>query len=491
MQPRPGYCGLATLNSTLRSFGGGETNDEPYLSVHKYPRYVTLEEMVRMIEKVVITGHNDDSSFNDNNKSKWEKGGGGRVESMQVLGGGSSGFASLEQFKQALRQLSHPTQPARIIAIYHRSPLFFCDAGRSTLLSRVASFGMVHWSPVLAYLEEEDLVLVMDVNHTYGPKGYLLPTERFYDSVNTRDVFTGNYHGLVLLRPPPPKGEATLLTSPLRLADAFIKMKKAYYRHHVCAKLHVPARVSLRGFEASAARKVHKVLTAAGMVQLTKSMGVYFLNLHPETVNEKKSQEMIPLGHAIEEVMYQKGDSNPEQVQELGKLIATSWKIPGIVRRGMNPAEFYMQAYQTFEHGHGDLKHFVCIESKSGEMASCVALFCDHERMPDVAVIFNVCTDQNHRRKGLGKAMTMCAIEDARKIGCKQVVLEASPEGQPLYESMGFIKTVEDVGGGLYISLSTATEDVKWKIIFRLFEMILRIKNGGLMWYFPKLVRSR
>ena len=56
---------------------------------------------------------------------------------------------------------------------------------------------------------------------------------------------------------------------------------------------------------------------------------------------------------------------------------------------------------------------------------------------------------------------------------------------------MGFIKTVEDVGGGLYISLSTATEDVKWKIIFRLFEMILRIKNGGLMWYFPKLVRSR
>ncbi len=50
MQPRPGFCGMATLNSTLRSFGGilaGGT--APYLKLHAYPRYVMLEEMVKLL----------------------------------------------------------------------------------------------------------------------------------------------------------------------------------------------------------------------------------------------------------------------------------------------------------------------------------------------------------------------------------------------------------------------------------------------------------
>ena len=255
----------------------------------------------------------------------------------------------------------------------------------------------------------------------------------------------------------------------------------------VFTKLRVPARVSLRGFDPTAARKVHKVLLAAGMVQLAKSMSVYFLNLHPPPVYEKRSKDMIPCEYIIEEIVHEQGDLNCNRVQELGRLIATSWKqIPCIVRRGLSPAEFYSQAYANFKHGHGDLRHFACIDSKSGQMASCVALFCEQDARPDVAVIFNVCTDPGHRRKGLGKAMTSRATEEARKMGCKQVVLEASPEGRPIYESMGFIKTKEDADSGMYVSLSTATEDVKWKLIFWLVEMMLRIKNGGLLWYFPK-----
>lgn len=559
MQPRPGFCGIATLNSSLRSFGGksGAGDNAPYLKLHTKPRYVTLEEMVKLVEMVI--GKTSDV------ESKWEKGGGGSVDSMQVIGC----YASLEQFKAALRQLSHPTQPARIMAIYHRSPLFFCSEGRS-LKSKLASFAMVHWSPVLAYLEEEDLVLVMDVNHTYGPKGYLLPTERFYDSVNTRDIFNGNYHGLVLMRPPPPKGELPLLTTPSELSVAFGKIKQAYYRHQaagretsaldvlktnedgyaplegnekgeksirlisvgdsasepvsavvsahpvffanemflesgsvpslesvrtimdVFSKLRCAARVAVRGFDSSTANKVHKILVASGMVQAMKSAQVMFLNLDPPSATTKSSKERLPPGYHIEEIIRDDPSKEPSKaVAELGKLIVASYKFPNVVRRDQTSSEFYVQAYQTFEHG-GDLRHFACFERESGETASCVALFCDRSgddgTRPDVAAIYNVCTSPKHRRKGLGVTMTLCAMEEARKMGCKQLILEGSNEGKPLYQSMGFVLMGEDAGG-VYVNISNSTEDFKWKNIFRLFEMRLRIKNGGLLYYVPSALR--
>lgn len=562
MQPRPGFCGIATLNSVLRSFGGGKGgHSAPYLSLHTNPRYVTLEEMVTLANKVI--GKPSDG------ESEWEKGGGSPVDSKQVIGGGPKGFACLEQFKAALRQLSHPTQPARIMAIYHRAPLFFCSEDRP-LKAKLASFGMVHWSPVLAYLEEEDLVLVMDVNHLYGPKGYLLPTQRFYDSVNTRDIFNGNYHGLILLRPPSTKGLLPLLTSPSELSVAFGKIKRAYYRHQaagreasaadvldsdedgysplqdnegeeksirsvsvgdatfdpvsavvsahpvffanemfidsnrvppvqsvrsimdVFGKLRCVPRVAVRGFDSSTASKVHKILTSSGMVQIMKSAQVMFLNLETASINAKEAKEMLPPGYRIEEIVRNDPTKEPSKaVEELGKLIVASYKFPEIVRRNRNASEFYSQAYQTFRHG-GDLRHLACFERESGEMASCVALFCDRSgdagTRTDIAAIYNVCTSSNHRRKGLGVIMTLYALEEAKKMGCRQVILEASKEGRPLYERMGFVIMSEDAGG-LYAMLSNATEDIKWKTFFCLFELFLRVKNGGLWYYLPTIFR--
>ena len=56
--------------------------------------------------------------------------------------------------------------------MFGRSPLFFCHNGHALQLKK---FVAAHWSPVIAYLEEDDLVLVMDVNSSYGRKGYLVP----------------------------------------------------------------------------------------------------------------------------------------------------------------------------------------------------------------------------------------------------------------------------------------------------------------------------
>jgi predicted GNAT family N-acyltransferase len=584
MQPCPGYCGIATLNSTLRSFGGSgnaraaagkgkkktttTTNDPPYLSLHSHTRYVTLEEMCRLVQEKVINRSKASSS------SEWESGGGGRVESMQVIGGGRNGLKCLEQFKAALRQLSHPTQPARIMAIYHRSPLFFCSNDKS-LTSKLACFPMVHWSPVLAYLEEEDLVLVMDVNHMYGPKGYLVSTQRFLDAVNTRDIFNGNFHGLILLRPPPPRNTGPpLLTSPRDLSVVFGGIKQAYYRHqaagrkasaseillsnddgysplkdneqgeksirmvstekeepnttgtglsavlsghpvffsneifldctgrvpspeavrtmmNVFAKLRLPPRVAVRGLDASTARDMHRILTAAGMIQFFKGTKVMFLNLEPAPRNYKSSTDKLPQGYFIQEIIFHpgKGQDSPA-VADLGKLIVESYKFPTIFRRGQSPSDFYAQTYQTFEHGgKTGLRHFGCYERESGTLAACVALFCDCTNSsttsrPDVAALYNVCTSPQHRHKGLGRAMTLHAMEVAKnEMGVQQIVLEASPAGQPLYESMGFVVVNEPLGG-VYVSLSTATDDFKWKNGFRLLELYYRVKNGGMWFYY-------
>ena len=566
MQPRPGFCGIATLNSTLRSFGGIVAADgaAPYLSLHMHPRYVTMEEMVHLVRKVV--GRSKDP----NEKSQWERGGGNPIESMQVFGGGKKGFASIEQFREALRQLSHPTQPARIMAIYHRSPLFFCSGDRS-VKSKVACFPMVHWSPVVAYLEEEDLVLVMDVNSHYGPRGYLLPTKRFYDSVNTRDIFNGNFHGLILLRPPPPKGKLPLLTSANDVSVEFGRIKRAYYLHQgagreitaksllesseegymplarneerekairsisitgsdstsihaiisahpvafcneifllepgsipsldsvrdlvdISRKLRVPARVAVRGYESATAKRIHNVLVAAGFVQVMKSAEVMSMVLEPGPANVESPEKRLPSDYEIREVIHRaaKTGSHSQIVQELGRLIVASYKMPNVERRGYSTADFYAHVYQTFDHGGADcdLRHFACFHRDTGEMASCVALFCNQSgaaegTRSDIAAIYNVCTSVNHRRKGLGKTMTLFAMDAARKMGCSQVLLEASKEGRPLYQSMGFVSMAEEVGG-IYLSLSGATVDFRWKNFFRLFELRLRLKNGGL-WYYP------
>ena len=59
----------------------------------------------------------------------------------------------------------------RIILNFTRMPLF----GR----------GHGHFSPILGYLADEDLVFVGDVTANYRP--WLVPTSRLYDAENTLD----------------------------------------------------------------------------------------------------------------------------------------------------------------------------------------------------------------------------------------------------------------------------------------------------------------
>lgn len=87
---------------------------------------------------------------------------------------------TLPQFRALMTTANDPRR--RMIVNFHRGPLF----GR----------GHGHFSPVLGYLAERDLVLVGDVNADYKP--YLVPVERLWRGVDTVDDATGKKRGLLI-----------------------------------------------------------------------------------------------------------------------------------------------------------------------------------------------------------------------------------------------------------------------------------------------------
>jgi hypothetical protein len=80
--------------------------------------------------------------------------------------------------------MNHVNDPARRYVInFSRGPLFGTGGG--------------HHSPIAAYLVDQDLVLVLDVNRKYGP--WLVKSARLFEAMNTVDSGTGKKRGLLLI----------------------------------------------------------------------------------------------------------------------------------------------------------------------------------------------------------------------------------------------------------------------------------------------------
>jgi len=54
------------------------------------------------------------------------------------------------------------------------------------------------------------------------------------------------------------------------------------------------------------------------------------------------------------------------------------------------------------------------------------------------AMILNMYTEKDYRRRGIAKRLMLTMLEYLRKQGFPKVSLHASDEGRPLYESLGF-----------------------------------------------------
>jgi ribosomal protein S18 acetylase RimI-like enzyme len=57
--------------------------------------------------------------------------------------------------------------------------------------------------------------------------------------------------------------------------------------------------------------------------------------------------------------------------------------------------------------------------------------------------VFNVATDPDQRRRGYSRACMEELLDWFRRRGVTRVDLKASPEGEPLYASLGFVRTAD------------------------------------------------
>ena len=562
-QPRSGWCGVASITSALRSFPLCTTNEKrpplPYLKMHKQGRYLELLQAKEMLQKLVfnksvlVADESNDAAPTRGSPAttEWENMGGGQIESMEVVGGGKNGFPSYESFLHALRQINHPTQPARILAIYGRSPMFFCHD--NLLSTKIKTFMMGHWSPIPAYLEEQNLVLVMDVNRDYGPRGYLVPPRRLFEAVNTRCCMNGDYRGLILLRPPPPhlpdadvanvagstlpppSPPPSLLYDTTNISLAMGNLKREYYQHVArgggsgsessvirwchddsCSissvvsshpvtftnaafvsnlntltvddlKQHrrifedavVPMRMTVRGCRSAAHfEQIKKMCETAGLVLFMNKTTTWIYRPTPLSCSATVPLK-VPDGYYLEEIV----TGDVDTIKQWGNIVVTSYGMPNsILRHGIRSSEHFGKVYEQVVHGkvekgeacRGCLHQFVLRAKESSAVVASSTIFVNESGT--TAGVFNICCMKEHRRKGIGKLMSNVVVRKATEMGCQQILLEASPKGEPVYKKLGFVKHVEE-HGGVFLSLSIATKSCPWRTLWLLIEFVLFYKS--------------
>lgn len=99
------------------------------------------------------------------------------------------------------------------------------------------------------------------------------------------------------------------------------------------------------------------------------------------------------------------------------------------------------------ELAEGSLRAWV-VEADGQIVAGGAVLFREWLPRPNdvtrrLAYLHSVYTVPEHRRHGLARCIVQAAIEACRAQGVRRLMLHASEEGQPLYESLGFLPTNE------------------------------------------------
>ncbi|PIK73518.1 phytochelatin synthase, partial [Methylobacterium frigidaeris] len=156
-QRNPSFCGPASVANLLRSLGVDFSQADVLRGTPFQPWFgilvngLTLDEMADLI------------------RVRLDR----RVSVVRDL--------SLPAFREAMVSGNDPSK--RLIVNFHRGPLFGRGAG--------------HFSPVLGYLPDDDLVFVGDVNGDYRP--FLVHSERLWRAVTTLDSTSGNARGLLVI----------------------------------------------------------------------------------------------------------------------------------------------------------------------------------------------------------------------------------------------------------------------------------------------------
>lgn len=156
-QANPSFCGPTSIANLLRSHGAAADQRSVIAGSDVRPLFGILPRGLTLDQEAELLRHAT----------------GRRVAVLRDL--------DLAAFRAELARSNDPA--TRYIINFHRGPLF--------------GEGHGHFSPVLGYLTEEDLVFVGDVNRDFQP--FLVSAERLHAAMDTFDSDAGQKRGLLRL----------------------------------------------------------------------------------------------------------------------------------------------------------------------------------------------------------------------------------------------------------------------------------------------------
>ncbi len=157
-QLREGFCSSATIRCILKSI--------PNMSYENIPPVKGGASIPTIVK------NNIDNATN------------GLTKTTIVYG--SDGY---DAFRQVLKKANDPR--FRVGANFLRSPLFGYISPWFVPFHFILGLFGGHFSPIIGYLEDEDLVAIFDVNHTYGGI-YLVESQRLFGAIDTIDLSVKN-----------------------------------------------------------------------------------------------------------------------------------------------------------------------------------------------------------------------------------------------------------------------------------------------------------
>lgn len=156
-QSNPSFCGPATVANLLRSLRVDFSQADVLRGTAFQPWFGVLVNGLTLDELAALVRTRLDHP----------------VEVVRDL--------TLPAFRDLLESSNDPDK--RLIVNFHRGPLFGRGAG--------------HFSPILGYLPDADLVFVGDFNGAYRP--FLVGSERLWQAVATLDSTSGKTRGVLIV----------------------------------------------------------------------------------------------------------------------------------------------------------------------------------------------------------------------------------------------------------------------------------------------------
>ena len=112
---------------------------------------------------------------------------------------------------------------------------------------------------------------------------------------------------------------------------------------------------------------------------------------------------------------------------------------------GGDPSEALMAENESFYHRHiSDGSHIAIMAVKEGEEMGCGSL-CLSEELPSpdnptgkCGYLMNIYVREKFRQHGVAHAIVRRLVDVARDKSCGKIYLETTPDGRPVYESLGF-----------------------------------------------------